>query len=120
MCFSSPTEQLVLHTTLLISDSNVWTEHSPILTPPGERALLSPKTAFLLSVMWASSHTFSTLLPGQKAAIQLSNLEKTREAWLKSMHHRARQAIDGNNCNCITQYSKDRKSSSIHWFGGNN
>nr|KYP57012.1 hypothetical protein KK1_003264 [Cajanus cajan] len=35
----------------------------PIRTPPGAKALLSPKTAFLLTVMWQRSQSFSTLLP---------------------------------------------------------
>lgn len=35
----------------------------PMRTPPGFMALLSPTTAFLLSVMWASSHAFSILAP---------------------------------------------------------
>lgn len=35
-------------------------------TPPGVRALLSPKTAFLLRVMWASSHTLSSLFPAHQ------------------------------------------------------
>jgi len=37
----------------------------PILTPPGAKALLSPNTAFLFTVMFARSHSFSTLLPGR-------------------------------------------------------
>lgn len=32
-------------------------------TPPGDNALLSPKTAFLFSVMLHRSHSISTLLP---------------------------------------------------------
>ena len=35
----------------------------PMRTPPGVRALTSPTTAFLFSVMWHRSHAFSTLLP---------------------------------------------------------
>ena len=37
----------------------------PILTPPGAKALLSPNTAFLLTVMFARSQSFSTLLPAR-------------------------------------------------------
>lgn len=36
---------------------------SPMRTPPGFMALTSPTTAFLLSVMWQASHTFSILEP---------------------------------------------------------
>lgn len=36
---------------------------APMRTPPGARALTSPTTAFLLSVMCTRSHAFSILLP---------------------------------------------------------
>eukprot|EP00959_Pyramimonas_sp_CCMP1952_P183017 3827091-Pyramimonas_sp.AAC.1 len=35
----------------------------PMRTPPGLSALASPRTAFLLRVMWQSSQTFSILFP---------------------------------------------------------
>uniref|UniRef100_A0A7C9E3M6 Uncharacterized protein n=1 Tax=Opuntia streptacantha TaxID=393608 RepID=A0A7C9E3M6_OPUST len=36
---------------------------APILTPPGAKALLSPNTAFLFTVMLHRSQSFSTLFP---------------------------------------------------------
>jgi len=49
---------------------------APMRTPPGARALTSPTTAFLFSVMWTRSHAFSILFPLMPCTcvICLSNL----------------------------------------------